>query len=483
MTAPRALAVIQARLGSTRLPGKTLADLGGRPMLAHVVERATAIPGVDGVVIATTTHPRDDRLADWARAAALPCVRGSEDDVLDRFHDVLAQHACDAVVRVTPDCPFLDPEISGRVVAAWREGDAVDYASNVEPPTFPDGLDTEVISRAALLAAWREARLPSDREHVTPFVRRHRERFRQAVVGNDRDLSHLRWTVDIAADLDFARAVVARLAPSGRERFGMPELLALLAREPDLARLNAGQRRNEGYERSLAADAARGARVRRRVFEGGREGGRPMTEPRSYQRSLELLARARRVVPGASQTLSKGPAMFVEGAYPVFLQRGSGCRVWDVDGNEYVDYILGLASITLGYAYPAVTEAVARQLAEGSIFSLPHPLEVEISERLAGLIPCAEMVRFVKTGSEADAAAVRRFAATGAGRDFLRNFFGGMSGAILRRARGIPDMGLRRAVRHNGLTRWSALEEHRGRVAAVIMERAAGRAAPGVPPA
>ena len=257
MTAPTVLAVIQARLGSTRLPGKTLADLGGRPMLAHVVERAAAIPGVDGVVLATTGHPRDDRLAEWARAASLPCVRGSEDDVLDRFHDALERHPCDAVVRVTPDCPFLDPEVSGRVVAAWRGDPAgIDYASNVHPPTFPDGLDTEVIARAALVAAWREARLPSDREHVTPFVWRQPARFRQAAVRGDRDLSHLRWTVDTAADLEFARAVHARLAPGGGERFGMGAVLALLAREPALAALNAGPRRNEGYARSLAADAA-----------------------------------------------------------------------------------------------------------------------------------------------------------------------------------------------------------------------------------
>jgi spore coat polysaccharide biosynthesis protein SpsF len=177
--------------------------------------------------------------------------------VLDRFRDALARHPCDAVVRVTPDCPFLDPEISGLVVDAWLSADgAVDYASNVEPPTFPDGLDTEVISSAALSAAWREARLPSDREHVTPFVRRDPRRFAQAAVRHDPDLSHLRWTVDTPVDLEFARAVVARLAPAGRERFGLREILALLEREPDLARLNAGQRRNEGYERSLAVDAA-----------------------------------------------------------------------------------------------------------------------------------------------------------------------------------------------------------------------------------
>lgn len=144
-----------------------------------------------------------------------------------------------------------------------------------------------------------------------------------------------------------------------------------------------------------------------------------MNAPRRlFERSLALLERARRVVPGASQTLSKGPRMFVEGAYPVFLERGRGCRVWDVDGNEYVDYILGLASITLGYGYPSVTEAVARQLGEGSIFSLPHPLEVEVAERLVELIPCAEQARFFKTGSEANAAAVR-IARAATGRDVL----------------------------------------------------------------
>src|SRR5690349_3958574 len=129
-----------------------------------------------------------------------------------------------------------------------------------------------------------------------------------------------------------------------------------------------------------------------------------MTPSRLFDSSLAMLARARRFIPGASQTLSKGSDMFVEGAYPHFLERGRGCRVWDVDGNEYVDYILGLASITLGYGYPAVSEAVARQLERGSIFSLPHPLEAEVAERLTEIIPCAEMARFFKTGSEADAA-------------------------------------------------------------------------------
>jgi glutamate-1-semialdehyde aminotransferase len=197
---------------------------------------------------------------------------------------------------------------------------------------------------------------------------------------------------------------------------------------------------------------------------------------RRFDSSMAWLARARQVVPGASQTLSKGPGMFVEGAYPVFLDRGLGCRVWDVDGNQYVDYILGLASITLGYAYPAVTEAVARQLERGSIFSLPHPLEVEVAERLRDLIPCAQMARFLKTGSEADAAAVR-VARAATGRDVL--LFAGYHGwhewyaVTTPRAKGVPKDFSRfiAPFDYNDLASLEqALDEHHGRVAAVIME-------------
>jgi len=197
---------------------------------------------------------------------------------------------------------------------------------------------------------------------------------------------------------------------------------------------------------------------------------------RRFDRSLEYLARARRVVPGASQTLSKGPGMFVEGAYPVFLQRGRGCRVWDVDGNEYVDYVMGLASVTLGYSYPPIDQAVARQLERGSIFSLPAPAEVEVSERLTRIIPCAEMARFLKTGSEANSAVVR-VARAATGRDVI--VFCGYSGwhdwyaVTTPRSKGIPKDFARYVVpfTYNDLSSLeAALEEHRGSVAAVLME-------------
>jgi spore coat polysaccharide biosynthesis protein SpsF (cytidylyltransferase family) len=244
-------AIIQARLGSSRLPGKTLMDIAGRPMLGRLIDRVRRIPGLEGLVIATTTRPLDQAIIDFAKAENLRVYAGSEDDVLDRFYQAAQRFEASVIVRVTPDCPFLDPEVSGRILARFCQGD-VDYASNTKPPTFPDGLDTEVFSFAALERAWREAELPSEREHVTPYLWKNPSKFRLANVAHDRDLSGLRWTVDEAPDLTFARAVYMALGP----KFGTHEVLALLAKRADISQLNAGLPRNEGYLKSLQQDQA-----------------------------------------------------------------------------------------------------------------------------------------------------------------------------------------------------------------------------------
>ncbi len=254
--APRVLVIVQARLGSTRLPGKTLEKIAGRPMLELVLDRAKAIPGIDGLVLATTDRPQDAALVEVARKRGLPWVRGSEEDVLDRFHVAVTEYPADVIVRISPDCPLLDPRVAGKVLATFQETPAqLRYVSNVNPPMFPDGLDTEVFSREALETAWREAELLSDREHVTPFIRKQPQRFNVENVPNDTDLSWERWTVDTASDLEFVRQIYEALCPSGLRIFGMEEVLKLLRKHPELRKINAGQRRNEGYQRSLAADA------------------------------------------------------------------------------------------------------------------------------------------------------------------------------------------------------------------------------------
>jgi spore coat polysaccharide biosynthesis protein SpsF (cytidylyltransferase family) len=277
MTPIRVIAVVQARLGSKRLPGKALLDLAGRPMLEHILVRAAAVPGVDQVVLATTVSPEDGALAEVARAADVACVRGSVEDVLDRFRAALVAHPADAVVRITADCPLLDSEVSGRVVSEYRRrAGELDYASNVHPPTYPDGLDTEVIGASALERAWREASPGSDREHVTPYIWSRPEEFRLANVGGTADLSAHRWTVDDARDLAFVREVYRRLAPPGAAPpvlfemgeapvapagkhpmpFGMDAVLDLLRACPEIAQINAGTRRNEGFEDSRLAERA-----------------------------------------------------------------------------------------------------------------------------------------------------------------------------------------------------------------------------------
>jgi len=250
----RALVVVQARFGSSRLPGKVLADLAGKPLLARVLERAQRIAGIAGVVLATTDVEADAAVAALGRACGVEVFRGNENDVLDRYYQAARATGADPIVRVTADCPLLDPAVSAEVVGAYRTG-AWDYVSNFADRRYPDGLDTEVFSFAALERAWREAALASEREHVTPYIWKHPERFRLGGVAGAQDLSSLRWTVDQPADLDFVRAVFVALYREG-EPFGMANVLDLLRRRPELRTINAGFITNEGYTRSLAKDAA-----------------------------------------------------------------------------------------------------------------------------------------------------------------------------------------------------------------------------------
>lgn len=209
MTA-EALVVVQARTGSTRLPGKVLADLGGRPMLALQLARLARLDASYHVVVATSDRPGDDAVADIAAGAGVDVVRGSEQDVLGRFALALERWRCDTVVRLTGDCPLSDPGIVADAVRLHRV-ERADYTSNVLPRSFPKGLDVEVVTAAALEAAHTEAVPGPDREHVTPFVYRRPERFRLANLDSGTSDGGEWWTVDTADDLADVRSIVDRL--------------------------------------------------------------------------------------------------------------------------------------------------------------------------------------------------------------------------------------------------------------------------------
>jgi glutamate-1-semialdehyde aminotransferase/spore coat polysaccharide biosynthesis protein SpsF (cytidylyltransferase family) len=452
---PHVVAIIQARMGSSRFPGKSLADLCGRPMLWRVFERARRAEGVDNVVIATTDRPADNELAQFCSANNIPCFRGSEEDVLDRFYRTAQKFQADTVVRITADCPLIDPKMIGKVLARYLQGNW-DYVSNALRYTYPDGLDVEAFSFAALQQAWREAKRPSDREHVTPYLRV--GNFRVCNVENERPFAPgipRRWTVDYPSDLDFVRLVYECVGEEG----DFEAVLNLLERDPELKNAFTPRISNEGYYRSLFREA---------VAESA--------QPLCLKESQAWLARSLKIIPSGAQTFSKKYTQYVQGVAPVFLQSGSGCRVRDVDGNCYIDYVQGLLPNILGYANADVNRAVAEQLNEGHSFSLPHPLEVRLAERLKALIPCAEMVRFGKNGSDATAGAVRVSRAfTGRDRIATCGYHGWQDwyiGSTSRNA-GVPAAvrNLTSAFHYNDIASLQdVFAKHPGEFAAVIME-------------
>jgi spore coat polysaccharide biosynthesis protein SpsF len=222
-------------MGSTRLPGKVLKPLAGQPMLARVVERTRRAKRVQETAVATTGAAQDNPIADLCASRAWPFTRGSERDLLDRYHAAAIEHRADAVVRVTSDCPLIDSGVIDRVVDAFEKGDC-DYASNtLEPRTFPRGLDVEVVGFQALDRAWREDTNPQWREHATPYIYRHPERFRLRPVRNDRDLSFHRWTVDSPEDYELARRIYDHFR---HDRFAWTDVLKVLDEHPDWVQIN-----------------------------------------------------------------------------------------------------------------------------------------------------------------------------------------------------------------------------------------------------
>lgn len=230
------LLIVQARMTSTRLPGKVLLPLAGEPMLTRLIERLRRVQRADGIVIATTTNATDDPIAALCDTLGVPCHRGSEHDVLSRYADAARLHGADAVVRITSDCPLIDPALIDQVIAVYAEGDS-DYVSNMLPPTWPYGMAVEVFSAAALQQAHTEATQPAEREHVTPFIYWHPERYRLRNVASPVDLSHHRWTVDTPEDYELVRRLFETLHPINPE-FTQADILTLLDAHPDWMTLN-----------------------------------------------------------------------------------------------------------------------------------------------------------------------------------------------------------------------------------------------------
>ncbi len=235
--------VIQARMTSTRLPGKVLLPLAGAPLLQRMIERVQAATVPMELVVATTEDPSDDPIVELCRALDVRCFRGHPTDLLDRHLRAAMDLKADSVAKIPSDCPLIDPCVIDRVIGFWARYRAhFDYVSNLHPATYPDGNDVEVMSMEALATAWREAHRDYEREHTTPFLWEQPERFRIANIawetGIDHSMRH-RWTIDYPEDYEFIKAVYDQLWPSHGKTFNMYDILDLLERRPDIASINA----------------------------------------------------------------------------------------------------------------------------------------------------------------------------------------------------------------------------------------------------
>ena len=367
----KTVAIVQARMGSTRLPNKVMRLIQGVPMIALLLGRLAKAKGVDQIVLATSTDARNQPLAEFVRALGYEVYLGSENDVLDRYYQsAIACHA-DTVIRITGDCPLIDPVLVDLMLESFFSS-AVDYLGNGSPATYPDGLDTEIFSFSALKATAKQAKKPYDREHVTPFLRES-GMFSVKNFANAEDLSGERWTVDEPEDLAVVNAVFEHFYPL--RDFSWQDVMTLRQQQPDLFTANCQLIRNEGATMGTGQ---------------------------------KLWQRAKRVIPGGNMLLSKRAEMFLPDQWPAYFSKSKGCKVWDLDGKEYTDMsIMGIGTNTLGYGHPEVDDAVRGVIDAGNMSTLNCPEEVYLAEKLVDMHPWADMVRFARTGGEANAVAIR----------------------------------------------------------------------------
>ena len=376
----KVVAIVQARMASTRLPGKVMKKIGNTPMIELLLRRLSKSKEIHQIVVATANSQDNDQLIRHVKSIGFDCIQGSEQDALDRYL-VAAKHSqADIIVRITGDCPLIDAELVDQVINKFKL-DHCDYCSNTSPPTFPDGLDTEVFTVTALESAASETNDLFDREHVTPYLR-NPNRFKQTSFINNKDLSSLRWTVDEPADFEVITQVFAHFSPN--IDFQWTKILELQRDQPELFIANSNIARNEGAMMGTGQ---------------------------------KLWKRAKNVIPGGNMLLSKRAEMFLPDQWPAYFSKAKGCKVWDLDGKEYTDMsIMGIGTNILGYGHEEVDAVVRRTIDTGNMSTFNCPEEVYLAEKLIELHPWADMTRLARSGGEANAIAIR-IARAASGRD------------------------------------------------------------------
>ena len=368
------LIIIQARMSSQRLPGKVLKKIKNSSTLKWLVEAAKKVCSENKIVVGTSSEISDDILVKWCKKNKIDFYRGSLDNVLKRFVEISNKYKSKFIVRLTADCPFIDPKVIDQILYLIKMSSA-DYVSNTQNRSWPDGLDCEVFTRTALLKCYKLARKKEDLEHVTRYFYNNKNKFKcinlPFPIG---DFSKIRVTLDDDNDYKLIKKMAKYLdyGPNFMDTVNIFE------------KVNSKNSKNFFFDSNIFYNA-----------------------DKKFTNSNRTLKSVEKIIPLASQTFSKSHIQLPYKSAPLFITHGKGCYLWDVDGNQYIDFMMGLHSIILGYCDKDVDQAIKEQLDDGINFSLASTLEKELASILISMIPSAEMVRYGKNGTDANTGAIR----------------------------------------------------------------------------
>ena len=366
------LAIIQARYNSTRLPGKVLKKINNQTVLEILIKRLSQSKWISKIIVACSNNPSDKAIVDICNKLRVSYFKGSEYDVLDRFYKAAKMYKeYNNIVRITADCPLIDPEIVDKVIEGFFLKN-VDYASNTNPPTFPDGFDVEVFKFGALKQAHIKARQSTEKEHVTPFIINNKK-FKKFNLKNPIDYSSLRLTLDEKKDFILIAKIIKYF--KNNLNFNLKNILDLYKKKKNFFLINSNLVRNEGYNLNIGQ---------------------------------KMWKRAKNVIPGGTMLFSKNPDLFLPMFWPAYFERTKGCNVWDLEGRKYFDLsVMGVGTNILGYSRKEIDDAVRKVIDKGNMSSLNSKEEILLAEKLIEMHPWAGKVRFARTGGEAAAIAVR----------------------------------------------------------------------------
>jgi spore coat polysaccharide biosynthesis protein SpsF (cytidylyltransferase family) len=376
----KVLAIIQARYNSTRFPGKVLKKINNKTILEILIRRLSRSKHISKIIVACSDNRNDEAIVAICRKLDINYFIGSENDVLNRFYHAAKKYRGFNIVRITADCPLIDPKIVDDVISNFFLRNA-DYGSNINPPTFPDGLDVEVFKFRVLKEAYINAKKSTEREHVTPFIINNKK-FKKFNLKNSIDYSTLRLTLDEKEDFVLIAKIIKYF--KNNLNFNLKNILDLYMKKKNFFLNNSHLVRNEGY---------------------------------NLNTGQKMWKRANNVIPGGTMLFSKNPDLFLPKFWPGYFEKTKGCNVWDLEGRKYFDLsMMGVGTNILGYSKKEVDDAVRKVIDKGNMSTLNSKEEILLAEKLIEMHPWAGKVRFARTGGEAAAIAVR-IARAATGRD------------------------------------------------------------------